>query len=145
MKLTALEELNARLLSSGMDQDDVDHLLARFLEEEAYDYVDCMDVMKDMLLQKEKGNSLSSNRRKKRHKYKSNYQSIETTLYTVSCFYNAQNRQLFLNTTNMPKRSMPFTKIVYIHKFSKLIILSVYVQRKPVNNKAPYRSRGFTV
>ena len=68
MKFTALEELNARLLSSGMDQDDVDHLLARFLEEEAYDYVDCMDVMKDMLLQKEKGNSLSSNRRKKRHK-----------------------------------------------------------------------------
>ena len=68
MKLTALEELNTRLLSSGMDQDDVDHLLARFLEEEAYDYVDCMDVMKDMLLQKEKGNSLSSNRRKKRHK-----------------------------------------------------------------------------
>ena len=68
MKLTALEELNARLLSSGMEQDDVDHLLARFLEEEAYDYVDCMDVMKDMLLQKEKGNSLSSNRRKKRHK-----------------------------------------------------------------------------
>ena len=55
MKITALEELNARLLSSGMDQDDVDHLLARFLEEEAYDYVDCMDVMKDMLLQKEKG------------------------------------------------------------------------------------------
>ena len=68
MNLTALEELNERLLSSGMDQDDVDHLLARFLEEEAYDYVDCMDVMKDMLLQKEKGNSLSSNRRKKRHK-----------------------------------------------------------------------------
>ena len=57
MKLTALEELNARLLSSGMDQDDVDHLLARFLEEEAYDYVDCMDVMKDMLLQKEKGST----------------------------------------------------------------------------------------
>ena len=51
MKLTALEELNTRLLSSGMDQDDVDHLLARFLEEEAYDYVDCMDVMKDMLVQ----------------------------------------------------------------------------------------------
>ena len=57
MKLTALEELNARLLSSGMDQDDVDHLLARFLEEEAYDYVDCMDVIKDMLLQKEKGST----------------------------------------------------------------------------------------
>ena len=57
MKFTALEELNARLLSSGMDQDDVDHLLARFLEEEAYDYVDCMDVMKDMLLQKEKGST----------------------------------------------------------------------------------------
>ena len=57
MKITALEELNARLLSSGMDQDDVDHLLARFLEEEAYDYVDCMDVMKDMLLQKEKGST----------------------------------------------------------------------------------------
>lgn len=57
MKLTALEELNTRLLSSGMDQDDVDHLLAKFLEEEAYDYVDCMDVMKDMLLQKEKGST----------------------------------------------------------------------------------------
>ena len=57
MKLTALEELNARLLSSGMDQDDVDHLLARFLEEEAYDYVDCTDVMKDILLQKEKGST----------------------------------------------------------------------------------------
>ena len=57
MKLTALEVLNARLLSSGMDQVDVDHLLARFLEEEAYDYVDCMDVMKDMLLQKEKGST----------------------------------------------------------------------------------------
>ena len=57
MNLTALEELNERLLSSGMDQDDVDHLLARFLEEEAYDYVDCMDVMKDMLLKKEKGST----------------------------------------------------------------------------------------
>ena len=57
MKLTALEVLNARLLSSGMDQVDVDHLLARFLEEEAYDYVDCMDVIKDMLLQKEKGST----------------------------------------------------------------------------------------
>ena len=55
MKFTALEELNERLLSLGMDQDDVDHLLARFLEEEAYDYVDFMDVMKDMLQRKEKG------------------------------------------------------------------------------------------
>ena len=53
MKLSALEELNECLLSSGLDQDDIDHLLARFLEEEAYDYVDCMEVMKDMLKQKE--------------------------------------------------------------------------------------------
>ena len=53
MKLSALEELNERLLSSGLDQNDIDHLLARFLEEEAYDYVDCMEVMKDMLKQKE--------------------------------------------------------------------------------------------
>ena len=53
MKLSALEELNERLLSSGLHQDDIDHLLARFLEEEAYDYVDCMEVMKDMLKQKE--------------------------------------------------------------------------------------------
>ena len=53
MKLSALEELNERLLSSGLDQDEIDHLLARFLEEEAYDYVDCMEVMKDMLKQKE--------------------------------------------------------------------------------------------
>ena len=54
MKTTALEELNEHLLSSGMDQNEIDHLLARFLEEEAYEYVECMEYMKDMLKRKEK-------------------------------------------------------------------------------------------
>ena len=36
---TALETITQKLLSTGMDQEEVDGLLARFLEEEAFDYV----------------------------------------------------------------------------------------------------------
>ena len=41
-----LEELTDILLSTGMSQREVDHLLARFLEEQAYDYVCCMELMR---------------------------------------------------------------------------------------------------
>ena len=38
----ALETLTSILLSAGMSGNEADHLLARFLEEEAFDYVDCI-------------------------------------------------------------------------------------------------------
>ena len=38
----ALIIINDKLLESGMDQVEIDHLMARFLEEEAFDYVDCV-------------------------------------------------------------------------------------------------------
>ena len=49
-----LEELTDILLSTGMSQSEVDHLLARFLEEQAYDYVRCMKLMKKGIVPKEK-------------------------------------------------------------------------------------------
>lgn len=39
----ALIEINDRLLESGMDQVEIDHLMARFLEEEAFDFVSCVN------------------------------------------------------------------------------------------------------
>lgn len=38
-ELPALMVINDALLSSGMKQDEIDRLLARFLEEEALDYL----------------------------------------------------------------------------------------------------------
>lgn len=38
----AFETLTGILLSAGMSRNKADHLLARFLEEEAFDYVDCI-------------------------------------------------------------------------------------------------------
>lgn len=38
----AFETLTGILLSAGMSRNEADHLLARFLEEEAFDYVDCI-------------------------------------------------------------------------------------------------------
>ena len=38
----ALIIINDKLLESGMDQVEIDHLMARFLEEEAFDYVECI-------------------------------------------------------------------------------------------------------
>lgn len=40
---TALNILTDRLLSTGMTEVEVDHLLARFLQEEAFDYVDYIE------------------------------------------------------------------------------------------------------
>ena len=48
-----LEELTNILLSTGMSQDEVNHLLFRFLEEQAYDYVCCMELMKKGITPKE--------------------------------------------------------------------------------------------
>ena len=39
---SALLELTEILLKSGMNRIEIDHLLARFLEEEAFDYVNYM-------------------------------------------------------------------------------------------------------
>ena len=38
----AIETLMGILLSTGMSRNDADYLLTRFLEEEAFDYVDCI-------------------------------------------------------------------------------------------------------
>ncbi len=43
----AIETLTGILLSTGMSENDADHLLARFLEEEAFDYVDCIRSVSD--------------------------------------------------------------------------------------------------
>ena len=40
--IPALIEINDKLLESGMEQVEIDHLMARFLEEEAFDYVDAV-------------------------------------------------------------------------------------------------------
>ena len=41
-----LEELRDILISTGMNQVEADQLLFRFLEEQAYDYVCCMELMR---------------------------------------------------------------------------------------------------
>ncbi len=43
----AIETLTGILLSAGMSRIDADHLLARFLEEEAFGYVDCVRSLPD--------------------------------------------------------------------------------------------------
>ena len=43
---TAMQTITRILLSTGMTQSEVDHLLARFLEEEAFEYV---EYIKDSL------------------------------------------------------------------------------------------------
>ena len=40
---TALAILTDKLVSTGMTETEVDHLLARFLQEEAFDYVDYIE------------------------------------------------------------------------------------------------------
>lgn len=40
---TAMDILTDRLISAGMTEVEVDHLLARFLQEEAFDYVDYIE------------------------------------------------------------------------------------------------------
>ena len=43
---SVLEELRDILISTGMNQVEADQLLFRFLEEQAYDYVCCMELMR---------------------------------------------------------------------------------------------------
>ena len=43
----ALIEINDKLLESGMEQVEIDHLMARFLEEEAFDFVECVNEVKE--------------------------------------------------------------------------------------------------
>lgn len=52
----ALIIINDKLLESGMDQVEIDHLMARFLEEEAFDYVDCISEFQKEMELKEKEN-----------------------------------------------------------------------------------------
>ena len=40
---TAMDILTDRLISTGMTEIEIDHLLARFLQEEAFDYVDYIE------------------------------------------------------------------------------------------------------
>jgi len=42
----ALIIINDKLLEIGMSQVEIDHLMARFLEEEAFDFVECFNMCK---------------------------------------------------------------------------------------------------
>ena len=42
----ALIIINDKLLETGMNQVEIDHLMARFLEEEAFDFVECVNLAK---------------------------------------------------------------------------------------------------
>lgn len=43
----ALIIINDKLLETGMSQIEIDHLMARFLEEEAFDFVECVETIKN--------------------------------------------------------------------------------------------------
>ena len=45
--------VNEKLLSTGMSQEEVDMLMGRYLEEEAQDYVECMNIIKEQFKSKE--------------------------------------------------------------------------------------------
>ena len=45
MKKPAMMEIDELLQSTGMSETEVDFLMARFLEEEAFDYVECMKLV----------------------------------------------------------------------------------------------------
>jgi hypothetical protein len=44
--MSALNEIHSKLLETGLNEFEADGLLARFLEEEAYDYVECMSIIR---------------------------------------------------------------------------------------------------
>ena len=44
--IPALIIINDALLSTGMSQIEIDHLMARFLEEEARDFIEAVDFFK---------------------------------------------------------------------------------------------------
>ena len=45
MKKPAMMEIDELLQSTGMSETEVDYLMARFLEEEAENYVECMKLV----------------------------------------------------------------------------------------------------
>ena len=45
----ALEELTDLLKTARMNDSEINMLLGRFLEEEAYDYVECMELIKEKM------------------------------------------------------------------------------------------------
>ena len=47
MRKPAFVEIGEILESTGMSESDVAHLLARFLEEEAKHFVECMELVED--------------------------------------------------------------------------------------------------
>ena len=53
MKKPALIEIDEKLMSTGMSETEVDMLMARFLEEEAKNYVDCMELVDEDFFEKE--------------------------------------------------------------------------------------------
>lgn len=52
----ALIEINDKLIEAGMDQVEIDHLMARFLEEEAFNFVECVQEVEDLVERKAKEN-----------------------------------------------------------------------------------------
>lgn len=52
MKTPALIIINEILLEYGLTQSEIDLLMSRFLEEEAYDYVKTMEYLEDIIMDK---------------------------------------------------------------------------------------------
>lgn len=52
----ALTIIDRKLKETGMSQVEIDHLMARFLEEEAFNYVETMNEMQEFIEQKAKEN-----------------------------------------------------------------------------------------
>ena len=46
---SALEELSDKLSLIGMSDQEINMLLGRFLQEEAYDYIECMELIEKKL------------------------------------------------------------------------------------------------
>ena len=54
--IPALLIIDEKLKETGMDQVEIDHLMARFLEEEALNYVEAMKDVQELFEQKTKEN-----------------------------------------------------------------------------------------
>ena len=48
--------IDRKLKEAGMSQVEIDHLMARFLEEEAFNYVETMNEMQELIERKAKEN-----------------------------------------------------------------------------------------
>lgn len=55
---SALLIINEKLKEAGMKQTEIDYLLARFLEEEALEYVKTMNKINHCIEMREKGNAV---------------------------------------------------------------------------------------